>query len=175
MKFRHKCQCYGFLLLFCFVFIRERESFVVSELLDQMHVAEGAGDQRHGQTFVPHVDKGERLGNFQCSICPLSMMPIATPLQEGNERALGPGELSWPLSQACVGRSLPAVPQMPLALTGSKPLKKQHLVFYFTPFSGRSKDVYRPKLDRLYDSPSKGRDCVLHLYSLKNKKYRKTE
>lgn len=51
------------------------------------------------------------------------MMPIATPPQEGNERALGPGELSWPLSQGCVGRSLPAVPQMPLALAGFKPLK----------------------------------------------------
>lgn len=97
-----------------------------------------------------------------------SLYDAPTPIQEGNERALGSGEQSLPLSQGCVGRSLPAVPQMPLAFTGFKPLKKQHLVFYFSPFSGESKDVYGPKLDRSYGSPSKGRNCVLHLYSLKN-------
>lgn len=102
-------------------------------------------------------------------------MPIPAPLQEGNGKALGPGEPSWPLSQGCVGKSLPAAPQMPLALTGFKPLKKRHLVFYFTPFSGRSRDVYGPEFDRLYGSPSKGRDYALQLYSVGNKKHRKAE
>lgn len=102
-------------------------------------------------------------------------MPNPAPLQEGRERALRPGELSWPLSPGCVGKHLPAVPQVPLAFTGFKPLKKQHLVFYFIPFSGRPKDIYRPEPGRLYGSPSKGRDCVLPLYSVENKKHRMTE
>lgn len=114
-----------------------------------------------GQTFVLHVEKGETLK--KC----FNMLPS---LCDAYPRfSSGPGELSWPLSRGCVGKSMHAVPQMPLALTGFKPLKKRHLVFYFTPFSGRCKDVYRPELDRLYNSPSKDGDCALHLYSLESK------
>lgn len=107
--------------------------------------------------------RGSRTFKAQYTVLRPSVRPIPAPLQAGSGRALGPGELSWPLSQGCVGKSLPAAPQMPLARTGFKPLEKRHLVFYFTPFSGRSKDVYRPEPDRLYGSPSKGRDCVLQL------------
>lgn len=100
-----------------FAFRGEGESFVHAELLDQIPVAEAGGIQRHRVHLFQMWKKG-RVENFQGSVCcPPSVVTIPAPLQAGSGRALGPGELSWPLSQGCVGKSLPAAPQMPLAQT----------------------------------------------------------